>query len=137
MLATNRTIEKVKKFSGLKSKNIVLCKMTSLANKVEKNLQNPHKIVPYLKQRLSKYKDVKCIVLGCTHYYFVKNQIQNLFKKAKIIDGITLLTNEILQFLKSDILKIDYFGKRKVKLVLTKKSRQRSNYKKLLKTFTI
>ena len=31
--------------------------------------------------------DVDCIILGCTHYPHIKNEIQKLFPNSNIIDG--------------------------------------------------
>ena len=134
ILATSKTINSIKKCK-LSSNNIILCKMPKLANKVENNLQNLNNIVPYLKQRLSKYKNIRRIVLGCTHYYFVKKQIQILFKNTKIDDGIESLTNQILYFLKDKNLKLKSKHKTKVTLFVSKKTHQKRIYKSIIKKF--
>ena len=138
VLATTKTIKTIKRIYSFyvnKNKNIILCKMPSLANKIENNLQNLQNIMPYLKRRLIKYKGVKYIVLGCTHYYFVNSQIQKLFKKAKIIDGIEVLTKQILLYLNILNTKDKKKLKPKIKLFLSKNTKQKIIYKKIIKDF--
>lgn len=137
VLATNRTITSLKHKQDyiLNNKNIILCKMPSLANKVEKYIQNTNKIVPYLKRRLRKFKQINSIVLGCTHYYFVKNQIKEILKPDKIVDGIDILTKQILgeklffSFEKANAEKI----KINVKIKFTKKPKNKKEYKNIIK----
>lgn len=137
LLATNRTIDYFKKNkNNLKSnKNIILCKMSLLANKVENNIQNLDNIVPYLKSKLQRYYQIKNIFLGCTHYYFIKNQLKYLFPKAKIKDGGDYLINDIKTFVCKNLFLFKNVKNRKkvkVKVILTKKSYQIKVYKKLI-----
>lgn len=130
LLATNRTISFFNK-TKIENKSIILCKMNCLANKVENNMQNPENIVPYLKRRLLKYKEIKCIILGCTHYYFVKNQISKLFPKAKIVDGVKNLVGQI----KATYCSIKKTNKKpKIKLFFTKNIKTKKIYKSLIKS---
>ncbi len=128
LLATNRTISFFNK-TKIKNKNIILCKMNCLTNKVENNIQNPENIVPYLKRRLLKYKKIKCIILGCTHYYFIKNQISKIFPKAKFVDGVNNLVSQI----KATYCFVKKANKKpKIKLVFTKKIKAQKIYKSLV-----
>ena len=138
LLATNTTINNIKKNNYyVKNKNnIILCKMPLLANKVENYIQNTNKIVPYLNYKLKRYNHVSKVFLGCTHYYFIKKQIHNIFPIAEIIDGGDTLIKNIKQFVCNNInlfKNIKFKKKIKVKLVLTKKSSQIKVYKNLIK----
>ena len=92
--ATKKAIAKKSEYI-LNKNNIVLCKMPSLANKVENNIQNISNIVPYLKRRLCKFKRIVGVVLGCTHYIYLKKQIKDMFIDSKVFDGSESLINEI------------------------------------------
>ena len=138
LLATNTTIKNIKKNNCYKNntKNIILYKMPLLATKVEKYIQNLDKTVPYLNRKLKKYNSVSKVFLGCTHYYFVKKQIQNIFPEAQIIDGGDFLINKLKRFVCNNIdlfKNIKFKKKIKVKLVLTKKSSKVKIYKKLIR----
>lgn len=138
LLATNTTIKNIKKDNCyIKNKNnITLCKMSLLANKVEKYIQDTDKIVPYLNYKLKKYSHISKVFLGCTHYYFVKKQLQNIFPSAKIIDGGDRLICNIKKFVCNNInlFKNTKFKKSiKVKLILTKKNSQIKIYRNLIK----
>ena len=80
-------------------KNIVLCKMPKLATKVENYIQNGTHLVTYLKRKLLKYKSDKTIILGCTHYYFVKDIISKLLPKTRVVDGRLVVLKKIKKYL--------------------------------------
>ena len=135
LLATHRTIESIKKDNNyIKNKScIILCKMQKLATIIENNPYNIEKIVPYIKHKLSKYcnKNIKYLVLGCTHYYFVRNEIKQLFKNCILINNIDMLVNEIkndnLELLENKKYKFS-----KVKFIFSKKQKDIKNiYKNL------
>ena len=134
ILATCKTIRYLKKNKDyiLNKENIILCKMPSLANKVEKYIQNPENIVPYLKRKLKKYKGIDCVVLGCTHYYFVKKQIENILSTKKLKTNIAALTKEVLFETNKTDLKIDNTKKIKVKIKFSKKPQNKKEYKNII-----
>ena len=133
VLGTTQTINRLRNQKVyLENKNyIILCKMPKLATKVEIYIQKPANIVPYLKQRLGKLKEIDCIVLGCSHYYFVKEQLKFLFKSAKIIDGTKILSKEVLNYIKSKNL-IDEVQKSNIKLILTSNVSNKSAYNRII-----
>lgn len=101
VIATNGTISALSKSNEFinNKNNIVLCKMPKLATKVENYIQNGANLVPYLKNKLVKYKGYKTIILGCTHYYFVKNIIKEILPDTQIIDGRLKVLKQIKSFL--------------------------------------
>ena len=72
------------------NQTITLLACPGLADLIEQNYQsnNLTPIANYLKQ-LFKNLDTKpdVIVLGCTHYSLIKNQIQSFFGTIQLIDG--------------------------------------------------
>ena len=139
ILATSRTVYSLKNKQKF-NKNIILCKMPLLATKVEKYYPNYANIVPYLKQKLLKFKrkNITDIVLGCTHYYFVKNQISKIFdKRVKIYDGIDCLIKSIKQEM-PNLFKRDIKSDNKIKFIVTKnKFKNSKKYKKIISNCTL
>lgn len=88
MLSTVRTSEK---FLGYKGLDVVGLK--TLARDIEYNMFNLQAVdlERNLKNSFGKYTDKKgyydVIILGCTHYIFVKNKILDHFCPKKIISG--------------------------------------------------
>lgn len=76
---------------------------------VEELEKNPNaKKIKSIHRYLHKYKDFEMIVLGCTHYFLLKEQIQNYFhKKIEFIDSSQELANHI-QF-KNDTLHVELY----------------------------
>lgn len=68
---------------------ILLLPLTDLAKLIESNIDNFSNLRNYIFEILSPYKktDIKAVVLGCTHYLFVKDIITEFFEGIKIFDG--------------------------------------------------
>lgn len=85
-IKSERTHELIK--NNIKNdQNIYLLPCENLANAIETN--NKEKISELLNKYLKEYqnKNIDSIVLGCTHYPHIKNEIQKLFPNSNIIDG--------------------------------------------------
>ena len=67
--------------------NIYLVECDGLANAIEND--NKDEIVKLLNHYLDEYKDknIDSVVLGCTHYCFIKDEIINILGNIKLIDG--------------------------------------------------
>ena len=106
--------------------------MPLLATKIENNPLNTTKIVPYIKRRLCKFKscNINFIVLGCTHYFFVKREINNIFKKVEVIDNSKFLVEKIIK--DNSFLNLKEKNKNFVKFIFSKHNRfKKEVYKKL------
>lgn len=88
VMATKRTIES-KKFKELYDKynnnKTHLLSCSGLAELIEDG--NSEKIDNYLKEKLINYKNIECIVLGCTHYPLIKNNIKRVLGNVEFYDG--------------------------------------------------
>ncbi len=96
VLATKGTIES-KKFLNLfrryDNHQTTLFSCDGLANLIEKN--DIDKIDEYLKINLDKFKGVKNVVLGCTHYPLVKENIKKILGNVTFFDGSIGITHEL------------------------------------------
>ena len=73
---------------------IVAC--PGLADTIEQNLDTqPEKITRKLEELLTGVGEFDVIVLGCTHYSLVKEQLQRFFQAARIIDGNKGVAQEV------------------------------------------
>ena len=75
--------------------NCTLVEAPLLAELIE-NQQDPY---PYLKDLLSKFTDIKVVVLGCTHFPLAKESISKVLGKVTFIHGGTGIANRIKDLL--------------------------------------
>ena len=102
-LKTSRIIKLCKKYYNFLS----FCP-ENFASLVEQNFDDNKILEESINSVLSKFVNkVDCVVLGCTHYVFLKNQIRQLFgKRVTILDGNEGIAKRIEYCLKS----FDIFG---------------------------
>ncbi len=100
VLATPATIqsertEELVRDNKKSEQEIYLLPCYGLANAIEKN--NKEEINRILDEIYNKYKDIEIdsIVLGCTHYPNIKEEIQERFPKATLLDGSLGVANEV------------------------------------------
>lgn len=94
IMATPMTIKEAK-FKRLMEKykdraNIIPVPCSGLVEFIEAGKFEGDEVLEYLNNRLEEYKnfDITSIVLGCTHYPFIKNSLVEIFgDKVNIIDG--------------------------------------------------
>ena len=88
VMATKATINSDKfkiLFNRFDNHNTVLLSCSGLADLIEEG--NKDKIIGYLDKTIGKYKGVKNVVLGCTHYPLIKNEITEVLGKVNFYDG--------------------------------------------------
>ena len=73
-----------------------------LVNMVENRSINFDEVKRILSSELNK--DYSVVVLGCTHFYYLEEQIKKLFPKCKIVSGYNILEKKI----KKDLRKYRY-----------------------------
>lgn len=77
-----------------KDQNIINISGENLAHLIE--LDNKIEIMSLLNRKLSKYKDVTdSLVLGCTHYSLIKDEIQSILPNTVLLDGCVGVSNEV------------------------------------------
>lgn len=115
VMATKGTIEN-EKFLSLYHKydnhNTILLSCVGLADLIEqgKDVRN------YLKKVFSNIKDIENVVLGCTHYPLIKEEISNILGSVKFYDGSLGVTKELIKQLDSHNIKYS-FAKLDVKFI--------------------
>ena len=102
VMATKGTIES-EKFNRLYNKynnnKTYLLGCSGLADIIEQN--NTDDLKKYLKKNLSKYKNkVKNVVLGCTHYPLIKQEISDVLGDIVFFDGSKSVAKHLKEVLK-------------------------------------
>lgn len=121
VIGTNKTIES--NVFMIPNKNVLMKSTPSLVPMIENNL---YKDNLEIRDILDDFKNIECLVLGCTHYPLLKNEISK-YLDIPLIDMGVCLSNQ-LDLKDDDELKIDlYFSsinnelKNNVKNILKKK----------------
>lgn len=83
VIATPSTIQNSKL---LKNSNFKLKCMSNLAGLIDENLDDLSVLKDYLESELGGIS-CKAIVLGCTHYFAIKDILQEIFPNVEIFDG--------------------------------------------------
>lgn len=93
-IESERTNELVTQYKR-NNQNIYLASCEGLALAIEQG--NKEEVNKILDNVLGKYKDknIDSIVLGCTHYPFIKNEILQRMPQAVLLDGSKGVANEV------------------------------------------
>ena len=75
--------------------NVSLLTPASLASLIDADYPSFERVTPYLSPLLLPYDDVETVFLGCSHFPFAKEVIQDLLPRAKITDGTASLARLI------------------------------------------
>ena len=98
VMATKGTLES-EKFLALYHKydnnKTTLLSCSGLADLIEKG--NMEDVNLYLENNLKKYKGVDNVVLGCTHYPLIKENIRGVLGVVKFFDGSVGVSKELLR----------------------------------------
>ncbi len=86
VLATPATIKNSKVIAKYSTQEDILIGDKLLAKLIEDNRYNLYRLVPYIVEKC-KDIDASCIVLGCTHYVFIKDIIQSVTSKPCFDSG--------------------------------------------------
>ena len=93
VMATKGTLESEKfnmLFNKYNNHKTYLLPCIGLADIIEQN--DKRKIREYLDENLKRYKNkVKNVVLGCTHYPLIKDEIQKVLGKVEFFEGSSRL----------------------------------------------
>lgn len=113
---TNELINLYKK----DNQNIMLLVCEGLANKIETNDKNGMNIL--LDKLLFNYKNknIDCIVLGCTHYPYIKKDIKKRITNCEIIDGSKGVAKQVKKLLTSNNLLNKENKKGKIEIIYPK-----------------
>lgn len=75
------------------NQKITLISGSNLAHLIEKG--NKKEITSLLENILSSYKNADSLVLGCTHYSLIKNEIKKVLPNTLLLDGCIGVANEV------------------------------------------
>lgn len=81
--------------------SIISC--STLVNMIEENKINKEEIKRILNNEI--VKDYDAIVLGCTHFYYLEEQIKKLFPGVYIVTGFDIMEKHIKHYFKKHKLK--------------------------------
>ena len=98
VMATRGTIESEKfleLYHKYDNKNTILLPCKRLAELIEEG--NDVKIDQYLDENISKYNGVDNVVLGCTHYPLIRNNIRKVLGDVKFFDGSVGVSKELVR----------------------------------------
>ena len=139
LIATNKTIhsniynDKILKCKSLKKFSALATPL--LAPMIENGeISNEEKTNSILKNYLENdiLKDIETLILGCTHYYYIKNLIKNFYsKEIKILDASKMAALSAKSILEEKGLLNDKKEYKDVFMV----SHLTENFKKLVKDF--
>lgn len=104
-----------------KNQNIFVLPCKDLANSIENKLEEKTNVL--LHEELDQYKDknIDAIVLGCTHYPFVKDKIKSILPNTTIIDSALGVSKEVKRCLIVNNLLNDTKNIQKIEIIDTKK----------------
>ena len=91
MISTPQTARNTINIKGLK-----ILQLPNLAREIERSLYHL-KDINLTKCIGEDVRGFDTVILGCTHYELIKNQIFNHFQPRKIISGTNLTVNEVLR----------------------------------------
>ena len=88
VMATPATINSkrfLKLYHDYDNENTILLECPNLASLIENN--NIDKVLEYLKEKLPISENIEVVVLGCTHYPLIKEEISSILGKVTFYDG--------------------------------------------------
>lgn len=112
VMATKATINSDKfkiLFNTYDNHNTILLSCSGLADLIEEG--NKDKIITYLENKIGKYKGVKNVVLGCTHYPLIKEEITKVLGPVTFYDGSVGVAKHTKEVLEEKNLLSKYTGK--------------------------
>ena len=118
VLCTEQTLKYCKILEKFKSNpNFTFIALKDIAKLLDENFFNRQLILESLQSQI-KNRDYKNVVLGCTHYYFLEEEIKRVLNNDYIIfyKSINGVTNRVLSLLKSTD-----FNLQEIKIILSKK----------------
>ena len=134
LLATNRTVmENTEKY---KEEGVFLYPTSGLATFIEKNYFNKDLLVgeiAKIRDSVLEY-DIDSVVLGCTHYSFIREVFQEVFgESVAVYDDNKSVSCEIADYL-AHISDVDCEASNEISLVMTRENKEETEkYSEILK----
>lgn len=137
-LKSNKTIKNNIKNTNINNKNrkieekIIIKKLAikNLAKDIDKNVNNLDNLQKKLNENLKNYIDFDVIVIGCTHYNFIKDQIEKALPNTRIISCEKAVANRTKFILEREEFNLDKKSNFKNVILLTKPNIKIKNFLK-------
>ncbi len=129
ILATPRTLSKIKcgdLFKVAETAELATLVEIQASLKCFKNSLDMSELLPYFASKLFKFKGVKNVILGCSHYLYCMPQISKVLGDATFIDGNENLCASLAEHIESKPEKIS-----KIKFEFTSQNEEKK-YAKIL-----
>ena len=84
-----------------KNPQVQVVAMPTLATLIDENLDDLSRLAPMLEKALEGYSP-KALVLGCTHYFAVKDIFQKIFEGAEIFDSANGVARRLASLVNED-----------------------------------
>ena len=136
VLATNLTKKHSKILKQYKSSKIKIVGLKNVAKLLDDNFNSREKVINELKRELSAYKNYNNVVLGCTHYNFLKEEIKLALNNCdvKFYDSIDGIIKRVEFLLKINKLENLVENEQEVLIFTTKSNKNLlNNVKKIIK----
>lgn len=100
IMATARTLSKLKDIDNFKvadtSELATMVEIHASLNSVKGHL-NMDELLPYFEERIARFKGIKNVILGCSHYLYCKEQISSVLGEINYFDGNENLCEQLQQ----------------------------------------
>jgi glutamate racemase len=130
--ATIRSLEKqIKNYDNV----IIPEPLDDLASMIENNYRNFEIIKPYIINILKKHPDIDSIIIGCTHYIYIKKLLSEIKPELMIYDGNDNMIKQINTFFKESKHDFNYLNKSNITIIDSQKDLflKKSNYIKIMR----
>lgn len=132
VLCTEATLKYNKLLKLFKNNRLFFYKSNAFAKLIDENIDNLNNILPNIKCELKRYanKRIDAIVIGCTHYSFIKSQLEKFFKnEITFFEPYEAVTKKIETFLfKSENQRLKEIIKKMSETNLQKQTENFNNY---------
>ena len=83
----------------INNQRTIFCAMHNLAFKIEQNIKNKTFLYKYLQKVVQpvKTENINQIILGCTHYNFVKQEINAIVTSCEFLEGSQFVNLKMLE----------------------------------------
>lgn len=98
LIATESTIKNNKLVKKNFNTKMHFKVIKNLPNLIDENLFSTYVLQDYLTDELKEFSDCKSVILGCTHFHAIENEIKNALKNIEIFSSAKGVAKRLLNF---------------------------------------